>query len=60
MDKIISAVLVLGMLFGGTVALKSIHDWVREAALTKASQGLPSLSSFTKKLTQPPKKTKDK
>lgn len=52
MKEIISAVFLLGTLFGGTVVLKEIHDWIRVAALTKASKGLPSLVEMTKNLQQ--------
>lgn len=55
MKEIISAAFLLGTLYGGTVVLKDIHDWVRTAALTKASQGLPSLTQIHKRLQQPAK-----
>ncbi len=50
MKEIIDAVVVLGMLFGGTVILKNIHSEVRKATLEKASQGLPPLTGFTNQL----------
>lgn len=50
MKEIISAVLFIVSLWGGTVVLKGIHDSIRKAALEKAAQGLPSLTEITKSL----------
>ena len=43
MKEIISAVIVLVGLWGGTQVLAEFYGIVRKAALEKASQGLPSL-----------------
>jgi hypothetical protein len=51
MQEIISAVFLIATLFGGTVMADKIFHKVREAALTKAAQGLPKLSSFSSELT---------
>lgn len=50
MKEIISAVLFIVSLWGGTVVLKGIHDSIRKAAIEKAAQGLPSLTDMTKSL----------
>lgn len=52
MKEIISAVLLIVSLWGGTAALKGIHDSIRKAALEKAAQGLPSLVEMSKALQQ--------
>ena len=52
MQDLISAAILIATLYGGTVAATKIHDAVREAALTKAAQGLPSLSTFSHALTK--------
>lgn len=52
MKEIISAVLFIVSLWGGTVVLKGIHDSIRKAALEKAAQGLPSLTEMTRALQQ--------
>ncbi len=48
MKELISAVVFVVGIAGGTAALKTIHDAVLKAALEKASQGLPSLSEMNK------------
>lgn len=48
MKEIISAVIFIVGIYSGTVALKSIHDTVKKAALEKAAKGLPSLSEMNK------------
>lgn len=58
MKEIISAVLMIVSLWGGTAALKGIHDSIRKAALEKAAQGLPSLEGMSRVLQQPPKKSR--
>lgn len=50
MKEIISVVALLATLFGGTVVIKNIHDTVREAALKKSAQGLPSLVKLSNSL----------
>ncbi|MBX2994047.1 MAG: hypothetical protein KF681_04480 [Bdellovibrionaceae bacterium] len=55
MKEIISAVLMIVSLWGGTAVLKGIHDSIRKAALEKAAQGLPSLEGMSRALQQPPK-----
>lgn len=50
MKELISAVIFVAGICGGTMALKSIHHTVRKAALEKASQGLPSLANMNKML----------
>ncbi len=60
MKELISAVLFVGLLWGGTQAIKEIHDVIRKEALTKAAQGLPSLEKLANSLTNPRKKPKEK
>lgn len=50
MKELISAVIFVAGIAGGTAALKTIHDSVRKAALEKAAIGLPSLSEMNKLL----------
>lgn len=50
MKEIISAVLFVVSIYAGTATLKTIHDSIRQAALKKAAQGLPSLTEMTKQL----------
>ena len=52
MQEIISAVVLVATLFGGTVAADKIYHAVQKAALTKAAQGLPRLSPFAAALTK--------
>ena len=52
MQNIISAVILIATLFGGTVVADKIYHFVREAALTKAAEGLPKLSNFAASLTK--------
>jgi hypothetical protein len=51
MDELISIAVLIATLFGGTIAANKIYCSVREAALTKAAHGLPSLSTFSHALT---------
>ena len=51
MKDLISIAILVATIFGGTVAAKKIYSSVRQAALTKAAQGLPALSPFAAKLT---------
>ena len=53
MKEVISIAVLIATLFGGTMAAEKIYCSVREATLTKASQGLPSLSRFGHALTSP-------
>lgn len=55
MKEIISAIVVIASILGGTAALKEFHDAVRRAALEKAAQGLPSLEGMSRALQRPPK-----
>jgi hypothetical protein len=48
--EIISAVLVIVGIWGGTRVLGEFYDTVRKAALEKASQGLPSLGEMNHQL----------
>ncbi len=50
MKELIGVAVLLAGLYGGTKALKEIHSTIQKAALEKASQGLPSLTRFTKSL----------
>jgi hypothetical protein len=52
MQEIISAVILVATLFGGTIAADRIYHAVQKAALTKAAQGLPRLSPFAAALTK--------
>lgn len=51
MKDLISTAILIATLFGGTVLADKIYGAVRTAALQKASQGLPNLAPFAKKLT---------
>jgi hypothetical protein len=53
MKEIISAVVIIASILGGTAALKEFHDTVRKAALEKAAQGLPSLEGMSRALSEP-------
>jgi hypothetical protein len=53
MKEIISAIVIIASVLGGTAALKGFHDAVRKAALEKAAQGLPSLEGMSRALTRP-------
>lgn len=55
MKEIISALVIIASILGGTAALKEFHDAVRKAALEKAAQGLPSLIGVSRALQQPRK-----
>ena len=52
MKDLISIAILVATIFGGTVAAEKIYSSVREAALTKAAQGLPGLSPFAASLTR--------
>ena len=52
MENIINTAILVATLYAGTMAAEKFHDAVREAALTKAAQGLPSLSKFASGLTR--------
>jgi hypothetical protein len=56
MSEIINAVVIVAAIAGSGFIAKKALDEVRVAALTKAAQGLPSLSAYTKKLTAKPVK----
>lgn len=53
MKEIISIVVIIASILGGTAALKGFHNTVRKAALEKAAQGLPSLEGMSRALRQP-------
>lgn len=52
MKDLIGIAILVATVFGGTVAAEKILGSVRKAALTKAAQGLPKLSSFAASLTK--------
>ena len=52
MKEIISAVLLVVSIWGGTAAIKTIHDGIRKVALEKAATGLPSLVEMNKAFRQ--------
>jgi len=52
MQDLISIAIIIATLFGGTYTAKKIYDEIRVASLTKASQGLHSLSKFSHQLTK--------
>ena len=54
MKELIGIAVLLVSLYGGTVALKNIHDVIRKAALEKAAQGLPSSMEMNRLLRRPP------
>lgn len=47
MKEIIGTAILLVGLYGGTLAIKEIHNSVKKAALEKAAKGLPSLPRFS-------------
>ena len=51
MEELISIAVLVATLYGGTLATEKIYVTVREAALTKAAQGLPRLAPFAASLT---------
>jgi hypothetical protein len=53
------AAIVAALVCGASMA-KSFHGQVREAALSKAAIGLPSLSSFTRSLQTPTEEGRQK
>lgn len=52
MKEIIGAVVLLVGLYGGTKAIKELHDRVHKAALEKAAKGLPPLPRFSPRRNQ--------
>lgn len=50
MKEIISAIVIIASIIGGTTALRKLHDVVRTAALEKAAKGMPSLTEMTRSL----------
>lgn len=52
MNDLISAVILIATLFGGTVATDKIYISVRRAALEKSAKGLPNLAPFARQLTK--------
>ena len=56
MKELISAVLLVVSLYGGTVALRKFHDTLKKAAIEKAAQGLPSLREMNGSLHRENKK----
>lgn len=52
MKELISIAVLIATLYGGTIIAGKIYCGVREAALTKAAQGLPGLSPFAASLTR--------
>jgi hypothetical protein len=50
MKDVVGIVVTIAMALGGSIALKRFHDTVKQAALKKASQGLPSLTEMTRSL----------
>lgn len=48
MKEIISAVIFVVGLYGGTVALDSLNQAIKREALKKASKGLPSLKEMNR------------
>jgi hypothetical protein len=53
MKEIISTVILVVGIYGGTAALKAIHSNLRKAALEKAAHGLSSLVEMNKELRSP-------
>ncbi len=51
MKKLIGIAVLIASLFDGTLVAERIYRSVREAALTKAVQGLPPLTPFVRALT---------
>lgn len=51
MKELIGIAVIVATLFGGTMATEKIYVEVRQAALTKAAQGLPRLSHLSETLT---------
>lgn len=51
MNELISAVVLVATLFGGTIAAEKLYCAARLAALSKAAQGLPRFSPFATSLT---------
>ena len=57
MKELIGIAIFVASLYGGSLVGARILLSVREAALSKSAQGLPSLSSFSQTLTKKPKPT---
>lgn len=55
--ELISVAVLIATLYGGSVLGSRILNSVREAALTKAATGLPSLSAMSRSLTSPKRKS---
>lgn len=49
-ELIEAAVFIVGLLGGGSFALRKVHDTIREATLRKVAYGLPSLTKMTRSL----------
>lgn len=58
MKELIGIAVLIAGIFGGTMMADRILQETRKAALTKAAQGLPPLSSFAAGLTQTPQSQK--
>lgn len=52
MKEIIGAVILIVGIYGGTSAVHSIHQMIKQEALKKASKGLPSLRKMRKGLSK--------
>ena len=52
MNDLISTVILIATLFGGTVAAEKIYFSVWKAALEKSATGLPNLGKFSRSLTK--------
>ena len=51
MKGLMELIITISLLCGGGYITKKVYITVRNAALTKASQGLPSMSAFNERLT---------
>lgn len=60
MKELISVVVLLATLYGGTVVGERILNSVREAALTRAASGLLRLSTISRSLTKMKRKHRPK
>ncbi len=50
MKEIISVVVLVLTLYGGTKVLRESYQWIRKAALEKAAHGLPSLVEMNRSI----------
>ncbi len=50
-NTILALVFTFSAIAGGGALLRKVHDEIKKEALTKISQGLPSLEAYTQKLT---------